>query len=281
MIQACQELLRSGRSLSEILDETKRLLDISGFNEIHSAGESHNARVSHGPDAARSDTSDASELRASDFAESAQSSVVDQSQSVSDRLAGDAVFDIRPNAESRAAHKRSNIAGAKQPSARRLARWSGPARLLIITVTCSAALTIPTVVGTVAYLPSAAEATVSIATSTGNPAAQTSQIELAPSSAERAPAITASSDEPSNVAHRLSTEQIATLLARGDALVSMADVTSARLFYERAVAAGNATAAIPLSSRGQAFEECAGIWLVLLTGTAVLENSRRAKQGRC
>jgi len=46
----------------------------------------------------------------------------------------------------------------------------------------------------------------------------------------------------------LSAEEVAVLLARGDALVSRADVTAGRLFYERAVAAGNAEAAIRLGA---------------------------------
>ena len=46
----------------------------------------------------------------------------------------------------------------------------------------------------------------------------------------------------------LSAEEMAVLLARGDALVSRADVTAGRLFYERAVAAGNAEAAIRLGA---------------------------------
>ena len=41
---------------------------------------------------------------------------------------------------------------------------------------------------------------------------------------------------------------MATLRARGDALLSMGDVTSSRLFYERAVLAGDAQAAIRLGA---------------------------------
>ena len=50
-----------------------------------------------------------------------------------------------------------------------------------------------------------------------------------------------------NVAEQhLSVEEIAGLVARGDALVSKADIVSGRLVYERAAAAGNAEAALRL-----------------------------------
>jgi len=43
--------------------------------------------------------------------------------------------------------------------------------------------------------------------------------------------------EETNTAQQVTAEQVNLLIARGDALVSMADVSSARLFYERAAAA--------------------------------------------
>jgi TPR repeat protein len=46
----------------------------------------------------------------------------------------------------------------------------------------------------------------------------------------------------------MTAEEINGLLARGDALLSMADVTSSRLFYERAAAAGDAQAALRLAA---------------------------------
>jgi len=50
---------------------------------------------------------------------------------------------------------------------------------------------------------------------------------------------------------RFSAVEIATLLARGDALLSTGDVTSARLFYQRAADAGAGLAAVRL---GETFD---------------------------
>jgi TPR repeat protein len=49
----------------------------------------------------------------------------------------------------------------------------------------------------------------------------------------------------------LSDEEMAALLARGDTLLSVGDVTSARLFYERVANAGGGLAAIRL---GETFD---------------------------
>jgi len=54
--------------------------------------------------------------------------------------------------------------------------------------------------------------------------------------------------EPQRAAAQTTPEEIQALLDRGDALVTTADVTSARLFYERAAAIGNAQAAIRLGA---------------------------------
>jgi hypothetical protein len=53
--------------------------------------------------------------------------------------------------------------------------------------------------------------------------------------------------EPDN-AKQMTAEQVSVLIARGDTLVSMADIGSARLFYERAAAAGDAQAALRLGT---------------------------------
>jgi len=54
--------------------------------------------------------------------------------------------------------------------------------------------------------------------------------------------------ERNDVVRHLSADEVATLRARGDALLSMGDVTSSRLFYERAAVAGDAQAAIRLGA---------------------------------
>jgi hypothetical protein len=81
-------------------------------------------------------------------------------------------------------------------------------------------------------------------TLTANPVAQLSEKLPIPSPAVSA--LPGTIPETNNAA--LSAEEVAVLLARGDALVSRADVTAGRLFYERAVAAGNAEAAIRLGA---------------------------------
>jgi len=64
-----------------------------------------------------------------------------------------------------------------------------------------------------------------------------------------APAQTAASPAPpNNSARHLTAEDVATLRARGDELLSTGDVTSGRLLYERAAVAGDAQAAIRLGA---------------------------------
>jgi hypothetical protein len=81
-------------------------------------------------------------------------------------------------------------------------------------------------------------------TLTANPVVQPS--EKLPNPSPAVSALPGTIPETNNAA--LSAEEVAVLLARGDALVSRADVTAGRLFYERAVAAGNAEAAIRLGA---------------------------------
>ncbi|MBV8131412.1 MAG: hypothetical protein JO282_02715 [Alphaproteobacteria bacterium] len=67
----------------------------------------------------------------------------------------------------------------------------------------------------------------------------------------RAPDTTTAAPPPSTSGSRLSAEEEAALLARGDTLLSVGDIASARLFYERAVDAGGGLAAIRL---GETFD---------------------------
>jgi hypothetical protein len=64
-----------------------------------------------------------------------------------------------------------------------------------------------------------------------------------PTAALEAAATTAES-RPTPAETRLSIEEIAALMARGDAFIVAGDISSARLFYERAVAAGDGRAAL-------------------------------------
>jgi hypothetical protein len=69
-----------------------------------------------------------------------------------------------------------------------------------------------------------------------------------PGLATPAPADAKTAAQPSTAGSRLSAEDMAALLARGDTLLSVGDVASARLFYERAVDAGGGLAAIRLGA---------------------------------
>jgi hypothetical protein len=118
--------------------------------------------------------------------------------------------------------------------------WLIPTMSLIVTATTGGSLV-------VAYLPIAAEATPFITTIAG--ALRPAKDPLASPTAE-AELTTASapSPEPGSAAPQMMAEETKALLARGDALMGMADATSARLFYERAAAAGDAQAALRLAA---------------------------------
>jgi hypothetical protein len=70
--------------------------------------------------------------------------------------------------------------------------------------------------------------------------------------AAAAPGAQQAASPPPTTSPRLSTEEMATLLARGDSLLSVGDVASARLFYERVADAGGGLAAIRL---GETFDQ--------------------------
>src|SRR5690242_18857862 len=55
-------------------------------------------------------------------------------------------------------------------------------------------------------------------------------------------------EPPKDTTPVISAEQVSTLLARGDALMGSADVTAARLFYERAALTGDAQSAVRLGA---------------------------------
>jgi hypothetical protein len=70
--------------------------------------------------------------------------------------------------------------------------------------------------------------------------------------AAAAPDTQQAASPPPTASPRLSTEEMAALLARGDSLLSVGDVASARLFYERVADAGGRLAAIRL---GETFDQ--------------------------
>jgi hypothetical protein len=84
--------------------------------------------------------------------------------------------------------------------------------------------------------------------------------------------------QPDRAEPRLTSEKIRALLDRGDAFVSTADVEAARLFYERAAAAGNAEAAVRLGATfDPAFLTRAGLRNVRGDVTAAQYWYRRAR----
>ena len=115
-------------------------------------------------------------------------------------------------------------------------------RLLVLAAICFPVLATTAATALFAYLPNA-EATASTRTD----ALEASQSKPVSSIAERLPASTPSA-EHAIAAPDISLEHIQALRARGDALVSMADVSSGRLFYERAAAAGDSQAALRLGA---------------------------------
>jgi hypothetical protein len=89
-------------------------------------------------------------------------------------------------------------------------------------------------------------------TSEPAPIAATAPPAFAPAPAEGTPKVTppiaAPVPVPPTTASRLSAAEIAAFLARGDKFLAIGDIASARLFYERAADAGDASAAIRLGT---------------------------------
>jgi hypothetical protein len=117
---------------------------------------------------------------------------------------------------------------------------------------------IPAAVPEAAAAPAISAAAPKAATAPAIPAAVPEA--AAPSAAPRpglgaaaaAPRAQQAASPPPTTSPRLLTEEMATLLARGDSLLSVGDVASARLFYERVADAGGGLAAIRL---GETFDQ--------------------------
>lgn len=291
IIQSCYELLCSGQGLSEVLEEAKRLSDLSKATKFDAAGEP-SAQISDAPDEARSHSSARSQPENPPLPEPTPSRLVDHSRESFGALA--------PYTSFNAAHSRDAVRIQQPPGtfrleqgwATKLSRLTGPALFwliptmsLIVTATTGGPLV-------VAYLPTA-EATPFITMIAGAlrplkdlPASPTGKqnsphrVLRAPEPGSAAPQMTADAErttasttgpdpgsaapqataeaelstasapspEPRRAAPQMTAEEINALLARGDALLSMADVTSSRLFYERAAAAGDAQAALRLAA---------------------------------
>ena len=268
IIQSCYELLCSGEALSEVLEKAKRLSDLSKATKFDAAGEP-SAQISDAPDEARSHSSARSQPENPQLPEPTPSRLLDHSRASLGALA--------PYTSSNGAHSPDAVRIQRPPGTIRLEQgwatklsrltgsalfWLIPTMSLIVTATTGGPLV-------VAYLPTA-EATPFITMIAGAlrplkdlPASPTGKqnsphrVLRAPEPGSAAPqamadaelsTASAPSPEPRRAAPQMTAEEINALLARGDALLSMADVTSSRLFYERAAAAGDAQAALRLAA---------------------------------
>jgi hypothetical protein len=236
VIDACYELLCSGRPLEEILIEVKRLSELSKASKSEAVGERGNAQAFN---FANETQSAQYEARTAHLAEPMPSN--DQ-----DHRGASGLFDACTGSDE--PHQSDDLRVHQPPGTVRVEEvWSirrgliTRSRLLVLAAICVPVLATTAATALFAYLPNA-EATAS----TGTDAVEASQSKVA-SIAERPPASTPSAEHAS-AAPDISAEQIQALRARGDALVSMADVSSGRLFYERAAAAGDGQAALRLGA---------------------------------
>lgn len=216
VIQSIQELLSSGRPLSEVLDDAKQLAASSPLEPTTTS------EVERAPSDARHHSRDhPSVARAKTCSDAAhEPSIVER---------------LRTPLAARAKHEESRSF--------QLPRLTGRAPLRLATAICLSALAAAAGTAGLLNLPMEADATSPVPTLTSMPAVQPSIRTPVPSTAEPG-----TSAGPSNAAQLLSPEQVTALRARGDALVNMADVTSGRLFYERAIAAGDPQAALRLGA---------------------------------
>ena len=235
VIEACYELLCSGRPLEEILTEVKRLSELSNARRSEAVGKRASPQAF---DFANGTQRAQYEPNTAYLAEPRPSSDQDH-RGTSGLFEACAGFDEAHSDDLRV-HQLPETTHVEEVSSirRGLIRRS---RLLVLAAICFPVLATTAATALFAYLPNA-EATAS----TGTDAVEASQSKVA-SIAERPPASTPSAEHAS-AAPDISAEQIQALRARGDALVSMADVSSGRLFYERAAAAGDGQAALRLGA---------------------------------
>jgi hypothetical protein len=100
-----------------------------------------------------------------------------------------------------------------------------------------------------------------------------------PAEAESPPAITPSSVANPPARPGLSATEITALLARGDAFLGAGDITSARLFYERAADAGSGLAALQLGATfDPVFQGSAGLRGAVAEAIQALSWYRRARE---
>jgi hypothetical protein len=237
VIDACYELLCSGRPLEEILTEVKRLSELSNASRSEAVGKRASPQAF---DFANGTQSAQYEPKTAHLAEPMPSSDQDHRGALVlfDACTGS---DEAHHSDDLRVHQPPGTARGEEVWSIRLRGLIRRSRLLVLAAICVPVLATTAATALLAYLPNA-EATASTGTEV-----EASQSKPVASSAERTPASTLS-PEHASAAPDISAEQIQALRARGDALVGMADVSSGRLFYERAAAAGDSQAALRLGA---------------------------------
>jgi hypothetical protein len=241
-IQACYELLSSGRPLSEILDAAKRIASTNKASHSNIGREPGDAQIS---DIAGEARGASSKWGTAQVAERVEPRLVGHSRDSSGALT--------PGTRADAPHTPVALKVRQSPESARVEAGGGTkfCRLIgaaLFWLIPAISLTILGISGKslveVDLLRMAAEATAKAIP----PAVQRGEDLPATTTAE-AEKIQPSSPtlEASRAASQITPEQIRALLDRGDALLKLADVTSARLLYETA-AVGNAEAALRLGA---------------------------------
>ena len=252
VVQACYDLLLTGRPLSEVIAEVKRLCEIRKVDEPCVSSEAID--VNRGACDSGAPASGAANRvvfeRAVSAAVAAHSDLVN--------LGSSPVAVVEP----------STLMNDRAAGASRWEFWNTIrlARSWVVTAFCLAGLLAAAMGAAVLYLPLGGEATAAVGGSAEELAtklfvSRTPQ-SSAPLTSDPAPAVASPNSALVNpnsavvnpdsraatVEPHVTAEQIEALLAHGDALVSMADVTSGRLFYRRAADAGDGRAAIRLGA---------------------------------
>jgi hypothetical protein len=232
VIQVCSELLGSGRPLSEILAETRRLLEL---------GKPSGYEISAVPDAIGPRTDLTTQAAISTQVNQPTGPLSTRTDNLQVRFVLNSPFDV-PYRDV-VPHPAPELSLMRPRSSLWLNRSVG---LSIIALICFAGIA---GAGTAIfrYLPTDAQATIAVSVSTEDSAARPLPDAPLATGAERVPAGD-NSRENGYATSRLSEETSAALLARGDELVSRADWTAGRLYYERAFATGNAKAALRLGA---------------------------------
>jgi hypothetical protein len=241
-IQACYELLSSGHPLSEVLDAAKRIVSANKASQSNIGGKPGDTQIS---DIAGEAHGASCQWGTAQVAEPVESRHLDHSPGSSGALTSGTRADAPHIPVALKVEQLPESARVEAGGDAKFCRLIGAALFwLIPAVSLTVLATTGKSLVDVDLLRVAAEATAKAiprAVQRGEdlPATTTAEAEkIQPSTP---------TSEASRTAPQITPEQIRALLDRGDALLKMADVTSARLLYETA-AVGNAQAAFRLGA---------------------------------